>query len=443
MENKALITKVFKAMTPITSVIETRINAMDRTLQGLSPDNKEEYLISILKKTIELNEAIIKMAKKLKPHGSKRRSTLKGGMHRGHQLVRHQPQQQLAHRYNQHQARHAVNTGSRRNTRRVRKERKFNQWAAKPLFVLGGGIAFGLIFYKLILPLVLKKTPGSLARVSGKLGELVAIQIADGISWTSAATASVIRPLTTFFDLSSQEVQFYQPVLSDGHGNPYPVYPPVSGPVQGWSEGPDYEMYPSSTRWFGNPSVTLDPSSQLARINPTLYAQPTVELPHIRYLANSVRNMDIPARFGRLVEGILESGIDEETRNICFLLSILGGIGFSVCIFILLDKHRASMNVQILNAEEREARLDENSSRTRQLELNQARLERQLEAYQQLLGAPGNPAGPLLQGIAAGVQLANAGNAAQPAQPRALLGNAPRDQAPGIQEFLNENINVD
>jgi hypothetical protein len=153
--------------------------------------------------------------------------------------------------------------------------------------------------------------------------------------------------------------------------------------------------------------------------------------------------MNFSGNFGHFVESLLESAIDNETKNIFFILSIIGGITLSVGVLILIDRHRASIAVQMLNIEEREAILEngpaQNLNHVRQLELNQARLLGRLDALQQLLGATGNPALPVLQGIAAGVQLVNAG---PPAQSPALLRNALPVQAPVLQEVLNE-YNVD
>lgn len=440
MENRALVNKVFTAMMPITNSLEEGINTIDKRLHSLSGKEGQLYLLSILKKTEKLNEVIKKIAKKLIPaaSASKRRSTMKGGMNRG-QLVRHQPQQ-VAHRYPQHQQRHVAHARSHGNTRRARDRPRFNQWATKPLYVVGGGIALGVIIYKFILPLIFKKAPGAVARVSGKLAEAVAIGVAQGISWTSAKTTSAIKPLASFFDYGVKEIQFYQPLLLNARGNPYPQYAPVVGSVEGWPEGADYEAYAPSSGWLSSPTLKPDLSSQISRIIPPPYVQPMVDPPSVRYLSNAVRNMKLPQTLGNAIEDLLESAIDDEIRYTFFLLSIIGGICLTGAVLILLDRHRAHIGVQILNMEQREAELEEMDNRPdpviqRQIELQQARLQGQLEAYQQLLRLNGNPLNPAIQGIQAGIQLAN-GPAPAPAP--ALLANA---QVPNAGQLHQEELN--
>ena len=439
MENRALVNKVFTAMGPITNSLEEGINTMDKRLHTLSVKEKQLYLLSILKNTDKFNDVIKKFAKKLIPaaSASKRRSTMKGGMHRG-QLVRHQPQQ-LAHRFPQHQPRHLAHVRPHVNTRRARDRPRFNQWAAKPLYVVGGGIALGVIIYKFILPLIFKKTPGAVARVSGKLAEAVAIGVAQGISWTSAKTTSAIKPLASFFDYGVKEIQFYQPLLLNARGNPYPQYAPVTGTVEGWPEGENYEAYtaPRPSGWFSSspPPLVPDLSLQVSRIIPPAYVEPMVDPPSVRYLSNAVRNMKLPQTLGNAIEDLLESAIDDEIRYTFFILSIIGGICLTGAVLILLDRHRAHIGVQILNIEQRQAELEHRDNLDngpdpeiqRQLDLQEARLQGQLEVYQQLLRLNGAPLNPAIQGIQAGIQLANV-----PAPP--LLGNAQAQH----QEELNE-----
>jgi hypothetical protein len=413
-------------MLPITQSLETGINTMDRRLQTLSVKQRELYLLSILKNTEKFNGAILKAIKKLVP-ASKRRSprTMRGGMNRG-EIVRHQPGQ-VRYMDPQPPTRHVAN----RNTRRRRSP--FKQWAANPLYVVGGGIALGVIIYKFILPLIFKKAPGAVARVSGKLAEAVAIGVAQGISWTSAKTTSAIKPLASFFDFGIKEIQFYQPLLLNAHGNPYPQYSPVEGSVEGWPTGENHDPYFPPRSSFGFPILNTNVSSQVSRIIPPPYVQPMVDPPAVRYLSNSVRNMNLPKTLGNAIENLLESAIDDEIRYTFFLLSIIGGICLTGAVLILLDRHRAHIGVQILNMEQRAEALENRPDPgvQRQLDLHQARLQGQLEAYQQVLRLNGNPLNPAIQGIQAGMQIALA-----PAP--ALLANA-QPQAPAQHvEELND-----
>ena len=362
--------------------------------------------------------------KNRKKTGSKTlRNTLasKGGGRHGQQLAVRKP----------HNHRGVTKIRNNRKLRQVeknkrghteRKARKFIQWAAKPLPVLGGGFAIALIVYKLILPLIFKKAPGSVARVSGKVGELVAIKIVEGYSWGSAAASRVIGGVTGIFSLGTQYIELPPPPpLTNSQGHPIPNYPVASGPYATWPKEVNDPSVPSSWLSFINPDqVTIDPSMQFKRVIPEPYVEPVQELSTARY----IESLRIPDQVGNLVESLLDSAIDDETRNIIFILCVIGGITLSIAILMLIDRHRASIQREALEAERLEQELENldqgHMGHINQAHLNQARLEGELAAYQRLIGLPGNnPLLHALQGVPA----------AMPAQ-MGLLGNNPR--VPGM-----------
>jgi len=426
MSNQSVIDDVFKLMSHITGNIDSSIKTIEIKLQTLSPVDKQQYLSSILEKTINFNKKMLEqltpLKNKKKTRSKSLRKTLasKGGGRHGQLAVRnpHQHNRRVT-KYNYRQLRE-VEEKKRGHTQR--KARKFNQWAAKPLPVLGGGFAIALIVYKLILPLIFKKAPGSVARVSGKVGELVAIKIVEGYSWGSAAASRVIGGVTGIFSLGTQYIELPPPPpLTNSQGHPIPN-PLASGPYvkATWPKEVNDPSVPSSWLSFVNPDqVTIDPSMQFKRVIPEPYVEPVQELSTARY----IESLRIPDQVGNLVESLLDSAIDDETRNIIFILCVIGGITLSIAILMLIDRHRASIQREALEAEKLEQEL-ENSDQghmghINQAHLNQARLEGELAAYQRLIGLPGN--NPLLHALQ--------GVPAMPAQV-GLLGNNPR--VPGM-----------
>ena len=444
MSNQSVINKIFHAMSHITGIIDSSIKTIEIKLQTLSPVDKQQYLSSILEKTINFNEKMLGQLTPLKNKKKTRSKSLrktrskslrktlasKGGGRHG-QLALRNPRQHNR-RVTQYNYRQPPAVEGKKRGHTQRNARKFKQWAAMPLPVLGGGFAIALIVYKLILPLIFKKAPGSVARVSGKVGELVAIKIVEGYSWGSAAASKVIGGVTGIFSLGTQYIELPPPPpLTNSQGHPIPNYPLASGPYATWPKEVNDPPVPSSWLSFVNPDqVTIDPSMQFKRVIPEPYVEPVQELSTARY----IESLRIPDQVGNLVESLLDSAIDDETRNIIFILCVIGGITLSIAILMLIDRHRASIQREALEAEKLEQELENpDQGHINQELLDKAHLEGQLAAYQRLIELPGNPLLHALQGVPA----------AMPAQ-MGLLGNnrrVPRVPVPAMAENLNYQSN--
>lgn len=365
------VDKAFHLLKPICSALQSKFDQMNTDIISLRSDIEvEKYINKVLKSAIGFNDVAVNLAKRLKSKHTKGKTIRRGGGRENQIMVR--PANQLARG---------------RATRRKREPKNIH---SNPFYVGAGGISIGLITYKLILPLVLKKTPGSVARVTGKLAEVVAVSLSSSASWGSEKVLGVVKTMEAF--LTQGWVLPGAPTLTNAHGYAIPQFGDQN-------EGP------------------LRAPQPFMRVNNDRMPMANT----MTNLSNAIVRLNLPKRLGTMVESILESAIDDEVRWIAFYLCIIGGIIMSFALLLWCDSIRSGIRVRRLEAEQRELAL-ENAARnpantvsrpmsSEQMKLLienerlQARLMGQMEVMQLMMGNQSGQLPLLLQGMRAGIPL--------------------------------------